>query len=78
MITALSHLMQGQRRTRLTWRQFFRVLTFRCPHRRLSLVVTADEETYRSCIKCGARRRFNLDTWRVEGRFYFPDDNRKD
>jgi hypothetical protein len=64
--------MQEKTRTRPTWRQILAVLTMRCPHWELSAPLTIDSETFRVCIACGARRRFNLNTWEAEGGFYFP------
>lgn len=45
---------------------------FGCWHLRLSLPFTRGEETYRTCITCGARRRFDLDQWASVGGFYHP------
>src|SRR5262245_21210320 len=42
-----------------------------CWHRNLSRPFTRDDETYRACLDCGARRRFDLTSWRISGPFFF-------
>jgi len=46
---------------------------FGCWHLQLSLPFTRDNETYRTCVNCGARRRFDLDQWTMVGDFYHPE-----
>lgn len=43
-----------------------------CWHRKLSLPFTRGDETYQTCVSCGARRRFDLDQWTSVGGFYYP------
>ncbi len=45
---------------------------FGCWHLEMSLPFTRGNETYRTCITCGARRRFDLDQWTMVGAFYRP------
>ena len=45
---------------------------FGCWHREMSLPFTCGNETYRTCIKCGARRQFDLERWTTVGEFYRP------
>lgn len=45
---------------------------FGCWHRRLSRPITTDNETYQTCLECGARRKFDTGTFRSFGRFYYP------
>lgn len=45
---------------------------FGCWHLELSLPFTRGTDTYRTCVTCGARRRFDLDTWTMVGDFYYP------
>ena len=45
---------------------------FGCWHLKLSLPFTRGDETYRTCISCGARRRFDLDQWKMVGGYYYP------
>ena len=47
---------------------------FGCWHRRMSLPFTRGGETYRTCVNCGARRRYDLERWRMTGPFYRPGD----
>lgn len=44
-----------------------------CWHMKLSFPFTRGDETYQTCISCGARRRFDLDQWTSVGGFYFPE-----
>ena len=46
---------------------------FGCWHRRMSWPLTRDGQTYRGCLKCGARRRFDVKTWKTYGSFYRRD-----
>ena len=43
---------------------------FGCWHLQMSLPFTRDNDTYRTCISCGARRRFDLERWAMVGDFY--------
>jgi hypothetical protein len=45
---------------------------FGCWHLNLSRPFTRDGETYRACLACGARRRFDTERWKTLGRFYYP------
>ena len=45
---------------------------FNCWHSKLSLPFTRGDETYQTCVNCGARRRFDLDQWTSVGGFYYP------
>lgn len=46
-----------------------------CWHTDMSRPVTRAGETYRVCLGCGARRRFDVRSWRTLGGFYYvsPD-----
>jgi len=44
---------------------------FGCRHRHMSPPFTAGEETYRSCMSCGARRLFNVERGRMTGAYYY-------
>lgn len=46
---------------------------FGCWHLEMSLPFTRDGETYRTCVVCGARRRFDLERWMTVGPFYRED-----
>ena len=43
---------------------------FGCWHRQVSRPFTRQGQTFRSCLSCGARKRFDLDTWETSGHFY--------
>ncbi|HLA13206.1 MAG TPA: hypothetical protein VJ023_21675 [Pyrinomonadaceae bacterium] len=48
----------------------FLMRVFGCWHRELSRPFTRHGQTYRTCVNCGARRRFDLKTWETKGGFY--------
>lgn len=58
---------------RLAQTKNFLMRIFRCWHPELSLPFTRDGETYRTCVTCGARRRFDLNKWTTVGDFYYPE-----
>ena len=39
---------------------------------KMSLPFTRGADSYRTCVTCGARRRFDLDQWTTVGDFYYP------
>ena len=46
---------------------------FGCWHVDMSLPFSRDNETYRTCVACGARRRFDLERWAMVGPYYHPE-----
>jgi hypothetical protein len=44
---------------------------FGCRHRNMSPPFTGGEETYRSCMRCGARRAFNVGRGKMTGAYYY-------
>ncbi|HET6646272.1 MAG TPA: hypothetical protein VFH01_03020 [Pyrinomonadaceae bacterium] len=48
---------------------------FGCWHVNLSRPFSRGNETYRTCVACGARRRFDLEHWEMVGSFYYPERN---
>ena len=44
---------------------------FGCRHRQMSPPFTGGEETYRSCMRCGARRLFDVERGRMMGAYYY-------
>lgn len=44
---------------------------FGCWHLHMGWPITAGSKTYRACLDCGARRRFDPDSWTTHGPFYF-------
>jgi hypothetical protein len=44
---------------------------FGCRHRQMSPPFTGGEETYRSCMRCGARRLFDVERGRMMGSYYY-------
>lgn len=66
----------AQKQSEKTYAPAFRVATwlwerFQCQHTEMSRPITRDGETYRACVKCGARRPFNLNAWTMKGGYYF-------
>lgn len=50
-------------------------LLFGCHHSELGRPFTIHKNSYRACVRCGARRPFNTKTLETYGRFYFPVQN---
>ena len=48
---------------------------FGCRHSRMSMPVTTKDVTYRFCPTCGIRRRYDLETSRLRGSYYYPAHN---
>jgi hypothetical protein len=46
---------------------------FGCWHVNMSRPFSRGNESYRTCVACGARRRFNLEQWEMVGSFYYPE-----
>lgn len=46
---------------------------FGCWHVDMSRPFSRGNETYRTCVACGARRRFDLEQWEMVGSFYYPE-----
>lgn len=53
-----------QSSSRLLW-------LFRCWHRKMSRPFTRDGCTYRVCLRCGMRRNFDLEKWKMTGSYYY-------
>ena len=45
---------------------------FGCWHKDLTRPFTTWRESYRTCIECGARRRFDEKSFKTIGSFYYP------
>jgi hypothetical protein len=48
------------------------VKLFGCWHTNISRPFTNGKVSYRSCLQCGARKKFNPETLETHGSFYFP------
>jgi len=48
-----------------------------CWHWHMSRPFTHGQESYRTCVRCGMRRKFDLKTWKSSGRFYSPAIDRR-
>ena len=48
---------------------------FGCAHKQMSRPFSRHGESYRVCIGCGARRRFDEQTWKPHGPFYYKPAN---
>ena len=46
---------------------------FGCWHVNMSRPFGRGNETYRTCVACGARRRFDSEQWEMVGSFYYPE-----
>jgi hypothetical protein len=45
---------------------------FGCWHKQLSRPFTDKNKSYRACLDCGARKRFDAETLKTFGPFYYP------
>ena len=46
---------------------------FGCWRHRMGWPITRNGKTFRSCVKCGTCRRFDPETWKSFGPFYYND-----
>ena len=44
---------------------------FGCWHSDMSRPFSTEGQTYRVCLACGARRQFNIKSWKTQGDFYY-------
>jgi hypothetical protein len=44
---------------------------FGCWHLEMSRPFSHHGQAYRSCLNCGAQRRFNLKNWEMQGSYYY-------
>src|SRR6266576_5986814 len=44
---------------------------FGCRHNHMSRPFSHQGQAYRTCLSCGADRKFNLDNWETQGDFYY-------
>ncbi|HSI88456.1 MAG TPA: hypothetical protein VK918_05325 [Pyrinomonadaceae bacterium] len=51
---------------------------FGCWHKRLTRPITTTNDSYQACLECGARRRFNSESFKTSGPFYFPPSVKPD
>lgn len=45
---------------------------FGCRHRRLTRPIADGRSSFMSCLECGARKRFDTESFTVSGPFYYP------
>lgn len=45
---------------------------FGCWHKQLSRPFSAKNSSYRACLNCGARKKFDTNTLKTIGPFYYP------
>ena len=44
---------------------------FGCWHREMSRPFSSQGQTYRTCLNCGASRKFHLGRWEMQGDFFY-------
>jgi hypothetical protein len=49
----------------------FMARLFGCRHKEMSRPFSNQGQTYRTCLDCGARRKFNLGSWEMQGDYYY-------
>jgi len=42
-----------------------------CWHKEMSRPFSHQGHSYRTCLNCGASRRFNVGSWEMQGKFYY-------
>ena len=47
---------------------------FRCWHRKMSRPFTREGLTFCVCLRCGMRRNFDLEKWKMTGSYYYGGD----
>ena len=57
-------------------KELLRMVARGCFHWHKSRPFTSGQMTYRVCVDCGARRRFDLDRWEVYGPYFFTAETR--
>jgi hypothetical protein len=50
---------------------------FGCRHKEMSRPFSIQDQTYRTCLDCGARRQFNLKRWEMQGDYYYGQPGTK-
>lgn len=45
---------------------------FGCWHKRLTRPISDKNNSYRACLDCGARRKFDPNAFKTSGPFYYP------
>lgn len=45
---------------------------FGCQHQRLTRPFTSRKGSYRTCLECGARAEFDIESFTTLGTFYYP------
>ena len=51
---------------------------FGCWHKRLTRPIADKNTSYRACLECGARKRFDTEEFRTSGPFYYPPSVRSE
>ena len=51
---------------------------FGCWHKRLTRPIADDTTSYRACLDCGARKRFDTEEFKTSGPFYYPPSVRSE
>ena len=51
---------------------------FGCWHKRLTRPISDKNMSYRACLDCGARKRFNAEEFKTTGPFYYPPSVRSE
>jgi hypothetical protein len=46
-----------------------------CWHKEMSRPFSNKGQAYRTCLNCGASRKFNVGSWEMQGRFYYARPN---
>ena len=52
------------------WLQYLMMRASSCWHREMSRPFTHEGASYRICLRCGMKRNFDLQNWRMKGRYH--------
>jgi len=56
----------------------FMASIFGCWHKRLTRPISDRSGSYRACLECGARKKFDTEDFRTSGPFYYPPSVRSE
>ena len=77
VLSSASHSFQLETKPPLSSIEYFVSRLFSCWHIKMSRPFTHERETYRTCLRCGMRRKFDIEKWKSSGRFYSQTIARK-
>lgn len=77
VLSSASHSFPLETKSQLNSIGYFVSRLFSCWHIKMSRPFTHERETYRTCLRCGMRRKFDVEKWKSIGRYYSPTIERR-